>query len=395
MSFTPRTSLQSFLETAKKALLSPTDQRPSPLTLVVGNESADLDSLCCAVLYAYIRSRAPSRSCLHVPLANLSRADLSLRPEMTAVLGHAGLRPSDLITVSDLPDGLLRAEDTRWVLVDHNALTGPLARYAPEVVGCVDHHVDEARVPNDAAPRIIEPCGSCMSLVVEEVRQDWDALTGQDAEGDDGLAMLGLAPIIVDTANLAATDKVKAKDIDAVRYLESKLRYSQSSTSRASYFDELSAIKEDLSQFSFRDVFRRDYKQWDESGLTLGISCVVQGLAYLVEKAGGPKPLLDQLSAWATECHLDVIAIMTTSHPHGTFQRHLLVWGRSPRGSATATRFAEVGYKRLGLHTWRHGELDSGSNPGDGTVRFAWQQDELAASRKQVAPLLREVMRTV
>ncbi|KJZ77808.1 hypothetical protein HIM_02985 [Hirsutella minnesotensis 3608] len=397
-----RTSLRSFLAAARSALRAPASQRASPLTLVVGNESADLDSLCSAIVYAYLRSHSQSSSSpsaaghIHVPLANLPRADLGLRPEMTAVLGHAGLSPADLITLSELPDGdmALRPEDTHWILVDHNALTGPLARYAPSVVGCVDHHVDEGRVPADAAPRTIEPCGSCASLVVEETKAVWDALTSRDTKGDNDLAKLAMAPILVDTINLGAPDKVKPKDTSAVGYLEAKLSRSVATFSRDDFYGQLSAVKEDISKLSFRDILRKDYKQWDESGLALGISCVTQDLAYLVDKASGHQPLLDHLSAWAAERHLDVAAVMTTSHPDGHFQRNLLVWGRSARGHAATARFVEIARGPLRLDSWRNGDLDEDGVQQGQFLRHAWRQGELTASRKQVAPLLREAIKT-
>ncbi|OAQ95398.1 exopolyphosphatase [Purpureocillium lilacinum] len=430
----PRASLKSFLASARAAPTAPASQRTAPLTVVVGNESADLDSLCCAIVYAYIRSHSPPHS-LHVPLSNLPRADLGLRTEMTAVLRRAGLAPSDLLTLSEFPlpspggtpsatssgagggvaapgsagpDSGLAPEDTRWVLVDHNAITGPLkaAGYAARVVGCVDHHVEEHQVPQDAAPRVVEPCGSCMSLVVDECRAAWDELSQRDSRGDDDLVRLGLAAILLDTVNLTAEAKVKDKDVRAVKYLESKAQ--DESFSRDKYFEDISAVKEDISGLSFRDIFRKDYKEWEDGGLTLGVSCVVQDFSYLLDRAdGSADTLLEHLSSWAKERNLDVAAVMTTSHPDGEFQRHLLVWGVNPRGSAAASRFADIAGDKLGLNQWQGGELDAAvvdaaadgaageaSAGGRGqNTRFAWRQHDLAASRKQVAPLLREAMR--
>ncbi|KAF4583170.1 hypothetical protein GQ602_006314 [Ophiocordyceps camponoti-floridani] len=391
-----RSSLKSFLATAKNTLNRPASQQPTPLTLVVGNESADLDSLCCAIVYAYLRSqprndadrqqRVPPTG-LHVPLSHLPRADLGLRPELTAVLAHAGLAPADLITLSELPDLSSTDESTRWILVDHNALTGPLARFAHRVVGCVDHHDDEGTVPSNASPRVIEPCGSCMSLVVDETRRDWDALTGRNAHDDDALAKLCLAPILVDTINLSPiAKKVRPKDTRAVDYLEAKLS-RKGTYSRHVFYDEISAAKDDLSRLSMRDLLRKDYKQWRENHLVLGISCSVADLSALIEKATGPKHLLDSLSDWSDERGLDVAAIMTASTTDGSFHRHLLVWGRSPRGDAAVARFVEHARQPLRLESWRRGELD------DGESRFAWHQRELAASRKRVGPLMREAMR--
>ncbi|UNI16800.1 Exopolyphosphatase [Purpureocillium takamizusanense] len=360
---------------------------------------------------------------------------------MTAVLRRAGLSPTDLLTLSEFPlpsaaaaagapsassgvggdragaasagAGGLAPEDTRWVLVDHNAVTGPLkaAGYAARVVGCVDHHVEEHQVPQDSAPRIVEPCGSCMSLVVDECRAAWDELSQQDSRGDHDLVRLGLAAILLDTVNLTAEAKVKDKDVRAVQYLESKAR--DDGFCRDEYFEDISAVKEDISGLSFRDIFRKDYKEWEDGGLTLGVSCVVQDFSYLLDRAdGSAAAFLQHLSSWAKERNLDVAAVMTTSHPNREFQRHLLIWGFNLRGAAAANTFAELAGDKLGLKQWHGGELDDA--PADGgaadevaassttasagreqNTRFAWRQHDLAASRKQVAPLLREAMRRV
>ncbi|KYK61345.1 hypothetical protein DCS_02487 [Drechmeria coniospora] len=403
----PGNPLKAFLATARSTLQAPASQRPSPLTFVVGNESADVDSLCSAVVYAYVRSQAPPRT-LHIPLCNLPRADLGLRTEMTAVLQCAGLGPDDLLTLSDLPSSFpspsasaapesyeLKPADTRWVLVDHNDLTGSLERngFAAEVVGCVDHHVDENRVRADATPRVIEPCGSCMSLVVDQCRAVWDELTVRDPSADAHLAKLGLAAILLDTVNLSVKEKVKEKDVSAVGYLEARIQRQSRDFNTTAFFDHIWAVKEDISTLSFRDILRKDYKEWHDGAMTLGVSCVVQNLTYLVHRADdSPRAFLAHLDEWSSERRLDIAAVMTTSNPDGEFQRHLLVWGRSPRGAAAVAKFVPLAREKLRLEAWSDAELDQVDRAG--TLRFAWRQHELAASRKQVAPLLREAMRS-
>ncbi|KAF5540544.1 exopolyphosphatase [Fusarium phyllophilum] len=399
-----RLSLGGFLAKARAALTAPAAQRKGPLTFVVGNESAgqssttynstqsqltetDLDSLCSALVYAYMRTHTPPHT-LHIPLSNLPRDDLALRTEMSAVLKHAGLILKDLITLSELPD--LKPEETHWLLVDHNSLTGPLKKFSDRVTGCVDHHADENVIGKDASPRVVEPCGSCMSLVVDETRKIWEEISHLDPEDSDAatendkLTRLALAPIISDTINLTAKEKVREKDLKAVEFLEGRFHKP---FDRTAYFDEISAVKEDISDLSFRDILRKDYKEWDGSGLKLGISCVVRDFNYLVDKAGASEPLIDAFEDWAKERELDVASIMTTSHPNGEFQRHLLVWGVTDQGREAVDRFVQAGDK-LKLETWKEGELDH-----HGHKRFAWRQKELAASRKQVAPLLREALK--
>ncbi|KAF5017930.1 hypothetical protein F66182_10114 [Fusarium sp. NRRL 66182] len=385
---TSRLSLANFLAKAEAALTAPAAQRKGPLTFVVGNESADLDSLCSALVYAYLRTHTPPHT-LHIPLSNLPRDDLALRTEMSAVLKHAGLTLKDLLTLSELPD--LEPEDTNWLLVDHNSLTGPLSKFSGQVLGCIDHHADENAVSKDANPRVVEPCGSCISLIVDETRHIWEDIAAQQVEDSDAavenekLAKLSLGPILSDTTNLTAKEKVREKDQKAVSFLEQRIR--DASFSRKAYFAEISAVKEDISDLSFRDIFRKDYKEWDGEGLKLGISCVVQDFDYLISKAGSSDPLLRTFEDWAKERRLDVASIMTTSHPEGEFQRHLLVWGVSDQGREAVERFVGNG-DRLKLEAWKGGELDDG-----GKTRFVWRQKELAASRKQVAPLLREALK--
>lgn len=305
---------------------------------------------------------------------------------MTAVLQHADLTPRDLLTLSELPE--LEPKDTQWFLVDHNCLTGPLKKFEGQIIGVIDHHADENTITTQAEPRVIEPCGSCMSLIVEESRKAWEASMAADSEAsadEEKLAKIGLAAILSDTINLTAKEKVKEKDPKAVSFLQSKIH--DKTFDRTKFYEEISAVKEDISSLSFRDIFRKDYKEWDEAGLKLGISCVVQDFGYMISKAGNAPSLLDDFESWIKERGLDVGSIMTTSNPGGEFQRHLLVWGVGEKGEAAVERFVSTGIEKLKLETWKGGELD------EGRKRLVWRQKELAASRKQVAPLLREAMK--
>jgi exopolyphosphatase len=308
---------------------------------------------------------------------------------MVAVLQRSGLSPTDILTLSELPD--LEPEDTRWFLVDHNALTGQLKKFQPQVIGCIDHHVDEKVTSPDVKPRLIEPCGSCMSLIVEESRAAWDAFPAPETEDaaaeDDNLAKLALASILIDTLDLKEEHKVKPKDISAVEYLHTKIHSHHFTQTK--FFEEITAVKEDISQLNFYDIFRKDYKEWEGSGLKLGISCIVQDFDFLLEKAGSPSVFIDELAAWAKERKLDVASVMTTANPGGEFQRHLLVWGVTDRGVAAANNFPSIA-KGLQLEQWKDGLLD-----GDDGKRKAWRQKDLTASRKQVAPLLRDTLKSI
>lgn len=281
------------------------------------------------------------------------------------------------------------AGSSDWLLVDHNALTGPLKQYQDRVVGCVDHHVDEGVIPKSASPRIIEHCGSAVTLIVDEHRDAWEALRSADtAEEDAGLARMCIAPILIDTNNLKDKEKMSDKDPNIMAYLEQILNEKAFDTQ--AYHDEINTIKDDISGLSLRDILRKDYKEWTEGGIKLGISCAVQNLDYLLkEKADGkPEEFLAPVETWAKERNLDVASVMTVSSVGG-FHRHLFVWGITDKGKAGLQELMNQSSEKLQLETWGDGALDE-----KGTS-MAWVQNNTKASRKQVAPLLRDAIKAV
>ncbi|CAK7265447.1 Exopolyphosphatase [Sporothrix epigloea] len=416
----PPRSLGAFLKAARSALTAPASQRPSPLTIVVGNESA-----------AYFHSHTPPLiASLHVPLCNLERQDLVLRPELQAALSGSwsksntsaqGVTLDSLITLTDLPADL-SAADTRWLLVDHNALTGSLAkRFQTSVVGCIDHHVDEGVVPlpvDDAAdkpPRIIETCGSCASLIVDYTKDAWHHLAEYEPDEDTDriLAHLALAPILIDTTNLKSVNKTVDLDRQAASVAESILLAASSSSRKANetpfqpaykgdsgydrtvFFDTLSHLKSDLSTFSYGEILRKDYKQWREktsSGayLTCGISSVAQGLGYLLERIGDREALLDALLTHAREKELELAAVMTVQHGEGGLVRQLLLWAFTKEAVKAAKGFVETNHENLNLKPWDGGLLDCTEAEAEAEVQGEWRTcwtHDTKFSRKQVAPL--------
>ncbi|KAF2125473.1 exopolyphosphatase-like protein [Dothidotthia symphoricarpi CBS 119687] len=428
-----RTSLRGFLTQARGALRAAVGSNQK-ITFVIGNESADLDSMACAVLYAYVRSMSPPKNAftpLYVPITNIPASDIQLRPEFLAVFQHANVEPEHLITLDDLPatsdiQSKLRPENTAWILVDHNTLQGQLGKiYSDRVRGVIDHHDDEGTVPKEAdnEPRIIEKSGSCTSLTTNYCRAAWDMLSGSassagatHAQGDNfsdddtvvkrwdaSVAQLGLASILIDTANLQDQSKTTEHDVRAVEYLEAKIMAcSQLSASfdRASFYNEIDTAKRNIGALALRDILRKDYKQWDQGGQKLGISSVVKPIEFLQAKAGSETntqppyaAFLDELELFASERELDLYSVMTTSTSSGgEFQRELLLWAFNDGAVAAAKAFVSTSRDELGLEEWHEsGDVVNG-NHGKGQWMRVWWQRQVQHSRKRVAPLLRESM---
>ncbi|KZM28673.1 pyrophosphatase [Ascochyta rabiei] len=427
---TPRNSLRGFLTHAKNDLRSAISSNQK-VTLVIGNESADLDSMTCQILYAYVRSMAPPKNAftpLYIPVTNMPAAGISMRPEFLAVFKYANIEPTHLITLDDLPalseiQGKLKPENTKWILVDHNALQGQLGTiYASRVQGIIDHHDDEGRVPKETGdePRIVEKSGSCTSLVTNYVGPTWDMLSGSalssgaaHAQGDSlsdddaavkrwdaSVAQLGLASILIDTSKLEDPNKTTDGDRRAAEYLESKVMLCPQlavSYDRAALYESIDAAKKDIGPLKLQDILQKDYKVWEQDdGQKLGISSVVKKIEFLQKKAGdeagepSEQAFLDSLKSFAEERKLDLYSIMTTStSSSGEFQRELLLWAFTDKAVSWAKSFAESSRDELGLADW-DGSERVGRGEDSGQWRRVWWQRQVQHSRKRVAPLLRQ-----
>lgn len=385
----------------------------------------------CQILYAYIRSMAPPKNAftpLYIPVTNMPASGIRMRPEFLAVFKHANIEPTHLITLDDLPalseiQAKLKPENTKWILVDHNALQGQLGKiYSSHVQGVIDHHDDEGKVPKDTGnePRIIEKSGSCTSLITNYIRPTWDMLSGSalssgaahaqgDAMVDDdavvkrwdaSVAQLGLASILIDTSNLQDKNKTTDHDRQAAEYLEAKIMLCpQLATGfdRNKFYEAIDAAKKDIGPLRLRDILQKDYKEWDQDdGQKLGISSVVKPIEFLQNKAreeAGSKSdeaFLDSIRSFAKERKLDLYSIMTTStSSSGDFQRQLLLWAFSDKAVSWAKSFAKNSQEELGLEDW-DGSVNVASGGDSGQWRRVWWQRQVQHSRKRVAPLLRQ-----
>ena len=365
---------------------------------------------------------------LYIPVTNMPDSGIRMRPEFQAVFKYANIEATHLITLDDLPalseiQAKLKPENTKWILVDHNALQGQLGKiYSSRVQGVIDHHEDEGKVPKDTGeePRIIEKSGSCTSLITNYVRPTWEMLSGSalssgaahaqgDAMVDDdavvkrwdaSVAQLGLASILIDTSNLEDRNKTTDHDRQAVEYLEAKIMLCpQLATSfdRTKFYEAVDAAKKDIGPLKLQDILQKDYKEWEQdNGQKLGISSVVKPIEFLQNKAGeeagseSDKAFLDSITSFVEKRKLDLYSIMTTStSASGDFQRELLLWAFNEKAVSWAESFEEKSRDELGLEEW-DGSQDVASGEDNGQWRRVWWQRQVQHSRKRVAPLLRQ-----
>ncbi len=135
-----------------------------PVTLVLGNESGDLDSVVCSVILAWHLHSAEKP---FLPLLNFYRNDLALRSEVVTLLGELQLSLEHVLYLDDVDAEVWG--DWSVILVDHNLINVDTIKFLDKnVIEIYDHHVLE-RQRSSNVKIILERVGSCSTLVAEKI----------------------------------------------------------------------------------------------------------------------------------------------------------------------------------------------------------------------------------
>jgi exopolyphosphatase len=439
--------LRKALQVHQRFISGGLSRAESPI-YVIGNPSADLDSIISALVYSYFANNRVPRDYPrpHVPVINLDNVPTGselrrLRPEFVKALQlsreNAGetldetlLLKEHFLTVADFSVQLQQAEKSQIqaesVLVDWNALPirssetrsgkGSLPGLQGvefTVVGCIDHHADEAFLPSipDTQSHIVEPAGSCTSLVVAMLEK-MDLWQKSDTESvsrsEQEMAKLALAPILIDTTNLTNKDKVTKFDTSAYDFLQPKATTSDSTWDSSRFYSKIQEMKENsLDLLTVDEILDRDYKEWaekpsrhtDQPPVQIGICSMVKSIPWVVRKAGSSSAFLDALKQFASQRNLDVVIVMTAfSSAEGSFSRELHAYTLNDRGVSALKAFIAKSSSQLGLEEWFSLDGEDHSHDIKSTLQESkdgslwtrlWVQTNVAKSRKQVAPLIR------
>jgi exopolyphosphatase len=356
--------LSSYLETAREAV-----QKGETLRFVIGNESADLDSMASAVAYGYYATVASGHGAAPcAPLVNIPRADYKLRTEATFLFSAVGIQPEMLTFVDEVGlSALAGRNELLLTLVDHNVLAASQQELARSVAGVVDHHQDEGGFV-EARPRIVEPVGSACTLVGELL------LSNCPEAVEPGLAELLLGTILLDTVNLdpeakRATDKdhAVAARLQAICGAEPK-----------ALFDRLQFEKFNVASLDTPDLLRKDYKQYQMGPVRCGMASVLLPVSRWLEKDPG---LAESMATFAARNGLDVLLAMN-AYTDPEFRRELVVWAATPALRARMLGFlaaSDLGLSPLGAAR----EVENA-----GVAMFA--QANAAYSRKKLQPLIQQ-----
>ncbi len=339
------------------------DQKP--VTIVMGNEAADLDSIVSAVTYAWYLYLSDS-SQKPFPLINIPRADFKLRTEAVFLFEEAGINIDHLLFVEDVDlDKLKAGGKLKLVLVDHNKLASGQAGLETAITGIIDHHADEESYP-PAAVTDIRPVGSAATIVAEYFLKD------QREAIDKSLGTLLLGTILLDTVNLdpeagrvTDDDSKAAKELIDIAGLDSK-----------KLFDKLQFEKFNVSSLGSYDLLRKDYKEWQLGSVKLGIGSVLLPIEKWVSK---DPEIASECGRYLKERKLDVLLAMN-AFTLPEFTRQLVVY--VPDNSLRADTVAFLEGSDLGLE-----KLNVNSSANSCTF---YNQKNLGISRKKLQPILKD-----
>jgi inorganic pyrophosphatase/exopolyphosphatase len=170
------------------------DNQTTKVNIVIGNQSADLDSLVGAILLAaYYNHKDGCSGGGIIPVVNSSREILASKRECMHFLNRFKISLDDLVYIGDL-----RVDSIASVfLVDHNELDPRELdlHFDDKIKGIIDHHHD-ARQFMKAKPRIVANAGSNVSLIASLLSKN-DA-----AELGEQFFDMMMYPLVYDTNNL-------------------------------------------------------------------------------------------------------------------------------------------------------------------------------------------------
>ena len=318
--------VNDFVKSARRLfdelVASSSSNSSSKANIVVGNQSADPDSIASSIAMAYQLSTnntdTNAAPCSFLPIINSSHATLRSKRECMHLFNMLSIDVGDLVLLADVRR-LTASRIGQVVLVDHNELDEDERSldFARLVTGLVDHHVDKGLFA-DASPRLVDTtAGSNATLIASRFHDDGHQL-------NDSFARLLIVPILFDTNNL--TFRASQRDKDMLIYLR---QFTDLDVARA--YEQLDELKFAVSVDEETSVLlAKDYKQYEDVrtrqpwGMSSVNFCIGEWLA---ASDATRRHRLDEVGEFMADKRLFVFAMLSCYKVDGgSFRRDLAVF---------------------------------------------------------------------
>ena len=393
--------LRTFLHNAALAARPPAVQS---ITLCIGNEAADADSIISSICLAWIRSQQqPGPGIAVVPVVSVSRKELALRRETELLLREVGLDFSDLICL----DEVMSAEDVKTavkslILVDHNVLSARVAKelLSASVDEILDHHQDANKYPSiPASKRIIAFDSAANEATAAStctlVAQQYLASPSSDSVLDASISTLLLGVIAIDSHN-GNPDMGRAypPDLEAMK----KLQPRSGVLDIDALYSKLSSAKLDVDFWrglSLEQCLVLDYKQQPIPtfchGPDVGVSSVMQPVSEMLARPDAVPGFLLKMEQQSLDM-LGVMSFVLNPEP----ARELLLVARSPERALQAhTFFTSPSAAHLALAELPLSSEIKEAAQKSGLHLWHCSQGNVKASRKQLLPLVKSFYESI
>ncbi|ESO95061.1 hypothetical protein LOTGIDRAFT_81753, partial [Lottia gigantea] len=342
----------------------------SKVHVVIGNESCDIDSAISSLVYAYyLYTIDEDESVLFLPLMQIPRSKFRLRLEAVHFLEKIGIEPDILSFYEDISLEELQTKGKLLLtLVDHHVLAPNLSDLESSVVKVIDHRPISKQWPT-SVECIIEPVGSCCTLIAEEV------VGNPDFPFDGIVNVLLYGTILIDTINMSPeAGKTTDKDTLMIHKLEDTLE--EMGVDRDTLYEDLNDAKFDLSGLTTSEILEKDMKLIHGNNLIVAMCSVTMEMKELFTRSD----LESELKKLSQEKNAEVVIIMTLSNQDGSPTRQLALYSEN-------RIYKQQVCVVLSVILFPSLQLELIPAPTDNIQ--AYSQGNVQASRKKILPVIK------
>ena len=427
------TSVATFVRSVKgiAAEINSGDVKPSALPhLVIGNEAGDADSILSAIGLSYVKALQAAIDSneaneLFVPVVSIPAESLKFqRPETTFLLSEcAGMENvkadvNDLIAI-DQHD--LLPKQATLTLSDHNYFRG-ITGFDWVVTEIIDHHLDEGK-HSDTCPLskrniAFEDSKALVASTTTLVAEEFYA-SASNSKMPPSLAILLLGTILIDSINMSQiAGKGTPRDEVAIQRLMDETDWAQlnlpdeilaidnngkkgSAPDPAKLFHKLQDAKFSpnfWNGLTAEQAIRMDFKSFSipaagsSSISSLGLGSILLEMGHFFDKHEGS--LKDTMARIIEGDQSELLGLMFTTFGPGDQRRRQIALASYDKPTLDKlTEYLTVDTTTTpDLNIEISSREDAKVTDGDEKVLYMvrMEQGNVAASRKQVAPILME-----
>lgn len=258
------------------------DNNYKDLTIVLGNESCDLDSAVSSLVYACFlnwqynqikckvctKENRPNtmKDDIFIPILNVNRTDYPLKTEVVYLFKKYGIFEKHLIFRDDHNlKNLMTQCKTKVVLVDHHTLANDDEYLTEAVNEIIDHRpLNKTQWSFKEDTRsTIEIVGSCTTLVAQRIKDLSSLITEEDVFFSSYPVCSSLlhATIILDTVNFCKeVNKGTPHDEEVMLFLENSMKLDDCENKRKCILNDLVTARCDVSTLTAAQLLKKDVK---------------------------------------------------------------------------------------------------------------------------------------